>query len=396
MGYGKLAKGFSEDEAKRKLQQVMPLQKRETDFSGASPPSVFIGSHNYPKVSAGVLSPQQTHDSSLMDSPDKWFKEGYNIERIASLRTSLVNSRKSFGKEETGKFLDDAKEVAMAAKPVDIEVSLEKSPAQSISAGRVKPVSAAGDLKQFRLGENPSVDRKVEKMYYDTDAKSETAVNELFQKGVDNYRIRQSFSVGMLGQKNNRELVPTRWSITAVDDIVSKNMRDNLRDFQELGEIRYFQQSYVGNHFHIFLIPGQWEYELIELKKSGSVWNQMKETYIAHNYEGPKGRTEYAEETAGAYYAARLGALEYLNDIKRNAKVLIVRDVTPDYWAPLGVWVIRETVRNAFDYYQILEDSEKIKYRLSNEFMFLYKRISGISKLLSERQTSLSNFARPV
>ena len=122
----------------------------------------------------------------------------------------------------------------------------------------------------------------------------------------------------------------------------------------------------------------------------------MKETYIAHNYEGPKGRTEYAEETAGAYYAARLGALEYLNDIKRNAKVLIVRDVTPDYWAPLGVWVIRETVRNAFDYYQILEDSEKIKYRLSNEFMFLYKRISGISKLLSERQTSLSNFARPV
>jgi len=392
MGYGKLAKGVSEEQARRKLKQVMPLQQRETDFKGASPPSVFIGSSNYPKVNAGILSPQQSHNSSLMDSPGEWKQKNYGIEKVASLRTSLVNSRKKFKAENADKLIDEAKEVAMASKPVDIEVSLSNKPQQSITGGRAKPVSASGELQELQLGENPSVNRDVEDLYYDTDADSETAVSELYSSGVDNYAIRQSFSTGMLGEEQNRKLVPTRWSITAVDDILSKNLRSNLRDYQELGKILYFNESYLGNRFHVFLIPGRWEYELIELKRSGSVWNAMENTYIAQNYESSNGRTEYAEETAGAYYAARLAALEYLNQIGRSSKVLIVREVTPDYWAPLGVWVIRETVRDCFDHYEELENMTEIKQKVSDNFRFLYSRIENSSKLLSGRQTSLQSF----
>jgi len=51
--------------------------------------------------------------------------------------------------------------VAMAGKPVDIEVELESAPGKAISAGRVKPVSATGDLNKLILNENPSVERKV-------------------------------------------------------------------------------------------------------------------------------------------------------------------------------------------------------------------------------------------
>ncbi|MFB6245436.1 MAG: hypothetical protein ABEJ03_03775, partial [Candidatus Nanohaloarchaea archaeon] len=184
------------------------------------------------------------------------------------------------------------------------------------------------------------------------------------------------------------------WSITATDDIISRKLREKVRNNQEIGEIRYFTNSYAGNHFHVFLIPGNWEYELIELKRSGSVWNSMENTYIAHNYEPAAGRREYAEETAGAFYAARLAALEHLSSINRRAKVLVIRDVSPDYWAPLGVWVIREGVRQAFESHEELETMKDIRKKVSNSFMFLYRRIRRRSRLLESRQTSLEAFSR--
>ena len=393
MGYGKLAKGISEEEARQKLEKVMmPSQERKKNFHGASPPSVFIGSHNYPKVNTGILSPQHVGSSEMMDSPDNWYSENYSIEKIASLRTSLVNSKKQLKVQNTDNFVDNTREIAMASDPVDIEVELDKKPGASISGGRVKPVSASGDIKELLLGENPSVEKQVEKKFYDTDVKAETAVNELTDKGVDVYKIQQSLSTGMLGQEDNRKLVPTRWGITASDDMVSKEIRSQVKKYQELGEIRYFNNEYVGNDFHIFLIPGRWEYELIELKRPGSVWNAAENTYIAQNYEPFQGRTSYAEQTAGAFYAARLGALEYLNSINRQAKVMIIRDVSPEYWAPLGVWVIRETVRNGFDQYREIDSFQRVKKMVGSEFKFLYHRLKQKSKMLGSRQSSLTNF----
>jgi len=229
MGYEKLAKGMSSQEAARKLQEVMPSMERSKDFHGASPPSVFIGSHNYPNVNTGVLSPQHPGSSDLMDSPDEWYNENYSIEKVASLRTSLVNSKQKTKVGNTDNFLTNTREIAMARKPVEIEVSLEKKPGSSMSAGRVKPVSASGDIEKFILGENPSVERQVEKKFYDTDVKAETAIDELHSKGISNYKIQQSLSTGILGQEENRKLVPTRWSITASDDMISKKLRDKVK-----------------------------------------------------------------------------------------------------------------------------------------------------------------------
>jgi hypothetical protein len=391
MGYGKLAKGVSEEEARRKLQSVMPQQKRKQNFRGKTP-SIFVGSHNYPDVSTGVLSPQHFGNPELMDSPQKWYQKDFSIERVASLRTSLVNSKKKSKRKVKTGFLSNTQEVAMARKPVDIEVELESAPGKGISAGRVKPVSASGDLNKLVLNENPSVERKVEKAFYDNDLKAEKAVQELHGKRVDNYKIQQSFTAGLLGENENKELVPTRWSITATDDIISQKMRQEVKDFQEIGQIEYYNTEYLGNKFHIFLIPGKWEYELMELKRPGSVWNAAVNTYIAQNYEPYSGRTDYAEETAGAFYATRLGITEHLKSRKRQAKALVIREVKPDYWAPLGVWVIRETVRNSFNDGEYVDRFKDVKFRIGNEFKFLYKRIKKKSKMLGGRQSSIRDF----
>lgn len=403
MGYGKLAKGMSQDQIRRKLEEVMPRKEHTTDFQGASPPSVFIGSHNYPKVNTGILSPQHHGKTQMLDSPDKWYSEGYDIERIASLRTSLVNSKQRQKVDKTDKFLENTREIAMARKPVDIEVSLDKKPGSNITGGRSAPVSASADVEKFNLGENPRVERKLEKAFYDIDLKAENAVKELHSKGINGYKIQQTLSTGMLGEEENRELVPTRWSITATDDMISKNIRQRVKDYQEINQIEYYRNSYVGNTFHIFLLPGKWEYELMEMKRSGSVWNPAEKSstpspesvYIAQNYERYTGRTEYAEETSGAFYAARLGILENLESRNRQAKALVLRDVKPEYWAPLGVWVIRETVRNAFkdsEETREYEDFNKAKFKIGKEFRFIYSQIKQRSKMLGSRQTDLSKF----
>ncbi|MFB6292601.1 MAG: hypothetical protein ABEI58_04385, partial [Candidatus Nanohaloarchaea archaeon] len=366
-----------------------------------------------------IHSPQHPGDPGKLDSPDDWYSEGYGIEKIASLRTSLVNSKQRLKVQETDRFVDNTREIAMARKPVDIEVSLQKKPGSQISGGRVKPVSASGDIEKFRLGENPSVQKKVERAFYDTDLKAENAVRELYGKGVDSYKLQQSLSAGMLGEEESRKLVPTRWSITATDDMLSKTLRERVKKYQQLGQIEYYRNEYVGNDFHIFLVPGRWEYELMELKRSGSVWNPAsnytssdaqrsgsgetlraaENTYIVQNYEQFSGRTEYAEETAGAYYAARLGALEHLDARNRQAKVLIFREVKPEYWAPLGVWVIRETVRNAFkdaSEAEELDTFKQVQWKVGKQFRFLYSRIKQDSRMLNARQTELSDFSAPV
>jgi len=107
----------------------------------------------------------------------------------------------------------------------------------------------------------------------------------------------------------------------------------------------------MGNRYWVVLTPGSWEFELVEMKAPGSIWNQDPngETWMASAHEKYAGRTGYVDETSGAYYAARLGALEHLAEIDRQAKVLVLREVSDEYWAPVGVWQIRESVRNAFE-----------------------------------------------
>jgi len=47
-------------------------------------------------------------------------------------------------------------------------------------------------------------------------------------------------------------------------------------------------------------------------------------------------------------YSCRLALCEYLELIKRQATALFIREVRPEYYAPLGVGILRETTRAAF------------------------------------------------
>ena len=376
MGYGKLAKGLTEEEARRRLEDLMPRRSTGKKFQAYSR-NVFVGSSSR---TPGVLSPGKPVNSSLLDSPKQWRRKEFTIEKVASLRTSLINSRDQ-------ELSMQHRELAMAEKPANIEVQLEKPPKGQGIAGRVKPVSTSAELKGLKLGENPSVNKDIEKAFYDTDLKASTAVNELFQ-GNDVYSIQQSMTAGLLGEE--REIVPTRNSITAVDDQASQKLRGEVKNYGQLNEKKFFDAEFLGNRFQVFLIPGRWEFELLELKRPGSTWNATDKTWIAANHEGFTGRTSYASECAGAYYAARLAVLEKLNDLNAQAKALVVREVRPDYWAPLGVWVVREGLRKALGEETPVESGVETVLRQSHRLNF--RRLRERSRMLQGTQESLDSY----
>jgi hypothetical protein len=211
------------------------------------------------------------------------------------------------------------------------------------------PVGNPATIKEAKITNNVRIPRKVDKIVSDTDLKAEDATNLLYMNGVPVSKIEKIFSVGLLGLPFQRKLVPTRWSITGVDDMLGKILRERVKHYTELDEIQVFQNEYIGNHYEIILIPGAYEYELIEVKQPKSIWNPYgKQPAIYSDYESYWGRKDYAGATAGAFYAGRLAVLEYLDEIKRQATVLIIREVLPAYYAPLGIWQMRETIRGAF------------------------------------------------
>ncbi len=322
---------------------------------GSRSPSVFVGQGSYPYVTTGILAPVGDENAADRYATDgEWYRRGLSIDSVLQRRTGLLNSRRAAEvdvHDVWDGFVGTQREVAMADDPVDVEIGLHEEPNADILLDDIaSPTGPGAEAGSAKLTENPSIPKPVKKTLEDDDWKAEGAMWYLYEKGLDVYGINQILSTGTLGEADNRRLVPTRWSITAVDDAIGKHLRREIRNNQELGETRVYCNEYMGNRYWVVLSPGRWEFELVEVKREGSVWNPSASgAHLSSAYEGPNGRRGYVEETAGAYYATRLGVLEHLRRTGRRGRCLVIREVSPDYWAPVGVWQIRESVRNAFD-----------------------------------------------
>ncbi|HLD38869.1 MAG TPA: hypothetical protein VJB05_00985 [archaeon] len=306
------------------------------EFYGPSP-GIFIGVEGYPKVNAGPLGIMEKHP--LYDNPASWLSLSYR--QIIGMRAATLRANKQeniFSKE---RFVRDLQEISLASLPTDVEMIFSKKPSFSMNFDRiVQPLGASGKLEKLRITENPKIDQKVDKIVSD-DLRAAPAAELLYKHGMDVYKITTILSSGILGI--DTKLVPTRWSITATDDIIAKSLLHDVRTYSSINEIMVFEAFNLDNRFIVLMMPGSWEFENFESCPSGSQWYGLEE-----EYEPFSGRTCYAEKQAGGYYASRLGVVEYLHKIRRQARVVVFREIYEGYSVPLGVWQVRENVRKAF------------------------------------------------
>jgi len=340
-----------------------------------SPPSVFIGSKlRYPIVNVGILSPLEKQENAWVYDDEKyWAENDFDIKDVLNLRNSLLNSRfqtKVTDARLNKKFVEIAKDIAVSSRQVDVEIELQNRLRFGRDKDRVlTPHGMKGNLKRAEVTGNVKVDKKVDKVIND-DVKASEGIEMLYKNDFNEYSLSQILSVGVMGLKKNKRIVPTRWSITATDDMIAKTLWKRVKENKWLEDYELFFGEFMGNQYLIMLMPGVWSYELFEFYLPNSSWNPSTEIKAATDSENYSGRKNYAFNTVGGYYAARLPVLEYLNSIKRQAKVLVFRIETPSYWAALGVWVVRESVRKALQ--------RKMKFPSRNELVESVKKIGKI------------------
>ncbi len=353
-------------------------------LDGSSPPSVFVGSYGYPKVSVGPMVPPMHGDTTLLDSPELWV--GKSLEEIVNFRLSLIRGIKNIPiNEPNGRYIENLHEVAMSSRPIDSELQFYKNPKPAVSIdGESAPFGPVGEVSSAKFSSTSS-DKSIQRAYYDHDLKAQDAVVSLYNRGIEISKIQKCFSVGMFGKK--RKLVPTKWSITATDSIIAESLVSEILEFDLIDSCRVFSHDHLGNMFSVVLFPHRWLFENQE------AWHTGNSIGFGSDIEDAKG-IDHPPVTAGAFFAAKLGVAEYLLEKKCQASALVLREIRPEYAVPVGVWQIREAIRSA------MKNEPYIAENFDDGVTFAAKRMSvSKSEWLSKgnmlsmlKQKSISDF----
>ena len=373
---------------------TMPMQSVSMDreLDGSSPPSVFIGSWNYPKVYAGPLVTPLHGDTAIMDTPERWITEKKTQEEIIGYRLGLVRGKRMVDAADlTTRFVEQLQEISLSATSVESEVAFCSTPSGTTFSEEHTPFGPSAEIERFETA-GGRWHKNLESVFYDTDLPAADAVMDLHKRGVLFSNIQKAFSVGTMGRSKGRHLVPTRWSITACDSTIADRLLTEVKKNSVIDTWRVHEFSSLHNNYAVLLMPTGWQYEWSEafLRVLGN------EELVFSDHEGHKKKTEYSP-LGGCYYSCKMAVLEALAKKGEQAGAIILREAHKGY-VPMGVFNVRENVRNAMS--QPAKEFEDIRSALTHvgdTFTLPVKRFIEEGDLLRtmirERQCTLSDFS---
>ena len=366
------------------LKHIPKLSREEID--GSTPPGVFVGRIGYPHVYLGPLIPPERGDTSLLDTPELWL--GKTIHDIIDYRFSLIRAKSLLDvhdAQDPSKFLLDLHDLALSRASVDVSAKFKKKPRMAVALSEeTQPYGPSAVIQNLEIVPSSS-ERRLEAAYYDGDLLAADGVVELYRSGIEVSRIQRTLSLGMLGLDDQRKIVPTRWSITAVDDTLSKHLLQNIRKYPAIEKYQVYKYEYLDNWYVAILSPRNWAFEWIEAWFPGTAWNETGSVpAMMGDHEPYEGRTTYAS-VGGCYYSTRLAVAEALEKMGRQASTLVLREIRPGYVLPVGVWNVRESVRAALRTRPSIFDNFQHALQFAcNEFVIKPKTWLGNSHLIRE------------
>ncbi|MEM0146271.1 MAG: hypothetical protein QXW72_00545 [Conexivisphaerales archaeon] len=335
------------------------------------------------------IGPSITSEPGLFADPTKWLN--FSAADLLRLRLSSVTSLKQVHPEHSVLDSDVRKlrEVALSQKHVDIEVNMTKSREKIFRDQFTGTISVKGTLERVLNYSGTEFSRPIEKAFSDNNLRAAEAVKYLFESDVNIYKIQQLLSVGSLGI--NRKLVATRWSITAVDSMLSSNMLRKIIRYGIISNYMVGKSCIMGNRFAVILEPENYSFEMLE---SWAPYNGNENVIqvLARDNEGYFGRTDYANEVEGAYYAARFSVAQFLQRIMKQASVIVLMEVDRGWIPSLGVWRVREGIRAALDNMHRQDDRN---HAFNEAFGYMKtRRESWIISSSKFRQIKMDEFLR--
>jgi hypothetical protein len=329
-------------------------------IDGSSPPGAFVGHVGYPRLYLGPLIPPSKGDTMLLDTPELWL--GKDIQTIIDYRFSLVRGKSLVDIHDAvdpGKYLLDLHDLALSSSSVEVNAKFRKKPRMAVTLSEdTQPFGPSAMIREMRIVPSTG-ERKLEAVYYDGDQLAVGGMVELYEDGIQVSRIQRVLSLGMLGVQEQRKIVPTRWSITAVDDTLSKHLLKSVKQYAPIDKFEVYKYTYLDNVYTAILSPRNWEYECIEAWFPGTAWNETGAIpAMMGDHEPFEGRTTYAS-IGGCYYSTRLAIGEALERRQRQASAVVLREIRPGYILPVGVWNVRESVRAALRTHPFIFDTFK-------------------------------------
>jgi len=369
----------------------MPSVDIGRELEGSTPPSVFIGSWNYPKVYAGPMITPMQGDTSIMDTPEAWIPDQKTQEDIIGYRLNLVRGKQTVKITDLDNvFVEKLQEISLACNSIDSEAEFGSKPRGMSFNEQHAPHGPSALIEKFDIN-SVKWDRELEKAFYDNDLKAADAVMHLHQKEVPFSSMQKAFSMGTMGIDDNRKLVPTRWSITACDSTIGNRLLREVRNFEVIDTHRVYEFSSLNNYYAILLLPQEWMFEWMEafLHVLG------REELIFSDYEHNSVKKGYSR-VGGCYYTSKMAVLEALAREKKQSAAIILREAYQGY-IPLGVFNVRENIRSAMNEpYREFEDMKtSLDYIASNLKLPLDKFVKQsdlLRELLTSRQTTLDCF----
>jgi hypothetical protein len=362
------------------------------EMEGSSPPSVFIGSWNYPDVYAGPMVAPQHGDTTIMDLPESWIAGNHTQEEIIGYRLNLVRGKSMVNAADLrSRYVEKLQEISLSASSIESEVAFSSVPTGTTFSEEHTPFGPSAAIERFEI-ESGRWDGKLEKVFYDTDLRSAEAIIDLHRQEVPFSSIQKAFSVGTMGVDRNRHLVPTRWSITACDTTIGDRLLTDVKKNPVIDTWRVHQFSSLHNNYAVILMPTGWQYEWSEafLKVLGN------EELVFSDHEGYKKKTEYSP-LGGCYYTCKMAVLEALARKQEQAGAIILREAHRGY-VPMGVFNVRENVRGAmrqpaWEFEDIRSALSHISASFSLPMTRFIKEGVLLRETLRQRQCRLSDFS---
>jgi len=340
-------------------------------INGSSPPSIFVGRFGYPKVKIYPSAPQVHGDTASYEDPREWMK--LQMGDFLSMRLAMIRGGTDVyvnNASDPDRLFHELQLMALSEKYVEIDMTLEKNLSEMsvILDENTPPMGPSAPLVKFQA-DYSSPSPIVEKVYGDTDLKASDAMKFLYSRNEDVSKISKILSVGAIGTKKSRKAVPTRWSITAVDKNLSDDLVERNKDLPQIDKFLAFVRKTSGNLFIAILTPSNWIYEWGEAWGRGTTWNQWgEETYLELDHEGFYGRKDYPG-IGGCYYSTRLAVAEKFNEMRRSGGAITWREIYPGFSLPIGVWYVRENMRELFRSRPVEFDSLDDSIRYVSRFL---------------------------
>lgn len=307
-----------------------------------SPPGLYVETTRYPILQAGILASTEPLEwLSIYDHPESW--RGMDRETILSMRRHLyslvlpIDAREMQPKDH----IETLQTISLSVAPVALGVEVGTLPPRHLGSqfGSQLPTSPVVNVRSLEILSNPEISKVAERIT-EKDIPAADAIWQLLDYEYSLEQVVRLMSIGLLGRKKNRRIIPMRSAYKAViDSFIDRSIME-LIDRPYTDDIQLYLGRVCNDSFTIVIRPGEprVDYLKIEDYESGCTRGT--------SFESTDIPTTDAKTSIYADHA-RFSAYRHMLADAKQSHIIIFHHSNQQRNRILGPWVIRAGVQEA-------------------------------------------------